>query len=65
MRSQRGIENWALFGGSWGSTLALAYAESFPERSTGLVLRGVFLASAGAGYITGATLPVNGGMHMV
>jgi proline iminopeptidase len=47
LRSQRGIENWALFGGSWGSTLALAYAESFPERSTGLVLRGVFLASAG------------------
>lgn len=46
LRSQRGIENWALFGGSWGSTLALAYAESFPERSTGLVLRGVFLASA-------------------
>ena len=47
LRSQRGIESWALFGGSWGSTLALAYAESFPERSTGLVLRGVFLASAG------------------
>lgn len=46
LRSQRGIESWALFGGSWGSTLALAYAESFPERSTGLVLRGVFLASA-------------------
>lgn len=46
LRSQRGIERWALFGGSWGSTLALAYAESFPERSTGLVLRGVFLASA-------------------
>lgn len=46
LRSQRGIERWALFGGSWGSTLALAYAESFPERSTALVLRGVFLASA-------------------
>ena len=46
LRSHRGIESWALFGGSWGSTLALAYAESFPERTTGLVLRGVFLASA-------------------
>lgn len=46
LRSQRAIERWALFGGSWGSTLALAYAEAFPERSTGLVLRGVFLASA-------------------
>ncbi|MEO8485335.1 MAG: prolyl aminopeptidase [Betaproteobacteria bacterium] len=45
LRSHRGIERWALFGGSWGSTLALAYAESFPERSTGLVLRGIFLAS--------------------
>ena len=46
LRSHRGIDTWALFGGSWGSTLALAYAESFPERTTGLVLRGVFLASA-------------------
>jgi proline iminopeptidase len=45
LRSHRGIDRWALFGGSWGSTLALAYAESFPERSAGLVLRGVFLAS--------------------
>ncbi|HEY8244125.1 MAG: prolyl aminopeptidase [Vicinamibacteria bacterium] len=46
LRSHRGIDRWALFGGSWGSTLALAYAESFPERSTGMVLRGIFLASA-------------------
>lgn len=55
LRSQRGIERWALFGGSWGSTLALAYAESFPERCTGLVLRGVFLASAAeiAWFMTG------------
>ena len=55
LRSQRGIEQWALFGGSWGSTLALAYAESFPERCTGLVLRGVFLASAAeiAWFMTG------------
>jgi len=46
LRSHRGIDRWALFGGSWGSTLALAYAESFPERTTGMVLRGIFLASA-------------------
>ena len=34
-----------LFGGSWGSTLALAYAEAWPERVSGMVLRGVFLGS--------------------
>ena len=45
LRSHRGIDRWALFGGSWGSTLALAYGESFPERTTGMVLRGIFLAS--------------------
>lgn len=38
------IEKWALFGGSWGSTLALLYAEQFPHRVTELVLRGIFLA---------------------
>ncbi len=38
-----GIERWVLFGGSWGSTLALAYAETHPERVLGLVLRGIFL----------------------
>lgn len=37
------IENWLLFGGSWGSTLALAYAESHPERVIGMILRGIFL----------------------
>ena len=45
LRAHLGIERWALFGGSWGSTLALAYAEAHPERVLGLVLRGVFLAS--------------------
>src|SRR5712692_1201916 len=40
---QRGIERWAVFGGSWGSTLALAYAETHPTRCIGLVLRGIFL----------------------
>ncbi|MGH8560777.1 MAG: prolyl aminopeptidase, partial [Nevskiales bacterium] len=38
-----GIERWLLFGGSWGSTLALAYAETHPERVSALVLRGIFL----------------------
>lgn len=36
------IERWQVFGGSWGSTLALAYAESYPERVTELILRGIF-----------------------
>ncbi len=37
------IEQWLLFGGSWGSTLSLAYAETHPERVLGLILRGIFL----------------------
>jgi proline iminopeptidase len=37
------IERWQIFGGSWGSTLALAYAQSHPERVRELVLRGIFL----------------------
>ena len=43
LRIHLGIQRWLVFGGSWGSTLALAYAEAFPERCLGLVLRGVFL----------------------
>lgn len=43
LRERLGIERWVLFGGSWGSTLALAYAERYPERVSGIVLRGVFL----------------------
>ena len=43
LRVQLGIERWLVFGGSWGSTLALAYAEAHPARCTGLILRGVFL----------------------
>ena len=39
-----GVDRWLLFGGSWGSTLALAYAQAYPERCLGLVLRGIFLA---------------------
>ena len=38
-----GVEKWQAFGGSWGSTLAIAYAETHPERVTELVLRGIFL----------------------
>ena len=37
------VDKWQVFGGSWGSTLALAYAEKYPERATELVLRGIFL----------------------
>lgn len=43
IREHLGIDRWLVFGGSWGSTLALAYAETHPERVTGLVLRGIFL----------------------
>ncbi|MCB1273010.1 MAG: prolyl aminopeptidase, partial [Leucobacter sp.] len=42
LREHLGIERWLVFGGSWGSTLALAYAETHPERVTELVLRGIF-----------------------
>ena len=44
LRQHLGVERWLLFGGSWGSTLALAYAQAHPERCLGLVLRGIFLA---------------------
>jgi proline iminopeptidase len=43
LREHLGIERWQVFGGSWGSTLALAYAETHPERVTALVLRGIFM----------------------
>jgi len=44
LRAELGIKSWLVFGGSWGSTLALAYGEAHPERCLGFVLRGVFLA---------------------
>ena len=44
LRMMCGHEKWQAFGGSWGSTLALAYAQKYPERVSELVLRGVFLA---------------------
>ena len=43
VREMLGIESWLVFGGSWGSTLSLAYAETHPERVRGLILRGIFL----------------------
>lgn len=43
IRTRLGIDRWVVFGGSWGSTLSLAYAETHPERVKGLVLRGIFL----------------------
>lgn len=43
LREHFGIERWQVFGGSWGSTLALAYAEKHPDRVSELVVRGIFL----------------------
>ena len=43
IRQFLGIDRWLLFGGSWGSALSLVYAEAYPERVLGLVLRGIFL----------------------
>jgi proline iminopeptidase len=43
IREHLGIDKWAVFGGSWGSTLSLAYSETHPERCTGLILRGIFM----------------------
>ncbi len=45
LRALLGAETMVLFGGSWGSTLALAYAQTYPQRCAGLVLRGIFLAT--------------------
>ena len=43
LRTHLDIERWQVFGGSWGSTLGLAYAQAHPDRVTELVLRGIFL----------------------
>jgi proline iminopeptidase len=43
VRKHRGIDQWHVFGGSWGSTLAIAYAEAHPSRVRALILRGIFL----------------------
>lgn len=42
LRKYHRIDRWIVFGGSWGSTLSLAYAEKYPERCLGLILRGIF-----------------------
>jgi proline iminopeptidase len=46
IRTPLGIEKWLVVGGSWGATLALAYAEAHPERVSGIVLRATFLGTA-------------------
>ena len=43
LRNKLNIKEWLVFGGSWGSTLSLAYAQTYPEVVTGLILRGIFL----------------------
>ena len=45
LRAMLGIAQWLVFGGSWGSTLALAYGQTHPERCSGFVLRGIFLCT--------------------
>lgn len=45
LRALLGIDQWLVFGGSWGSTLALAYAQAHPRRCLALVLRGIFLCT--------------------
>jgi proline iminopeptidase len=45
IRDMLGITQWLVFGGSWGSTLALAYGQAHPEHCTGFVLRGIFLCT--------------------
>jgi proline iminopeptidase len=45
LRVMLGIDQWLVFGGSWGSTLALAYGEAHPQRCLGFVLRGIFLCT--------------------
>src|SRR5665213_1608196 len=47
IRKKFGIERWMVVGGSWGATLALAYAEAHPERVSGIVLRATFLGTRG------------------
>lgn len=44
LRAQLNVDQWVLYGGSWGATLALLYAEAHPERVSGIILRGAFLA---------------------
>ncbi len=43
IRKKLGVDKWVVFGGSWGSTLSLAYSQTYPEQCAGLILRGIFL----------------------
>lgn len=43
LREHLGIDRWVVFGGSWGSTLSLAYSQTHPERCKGIILRGIFM----------------------
>ncbi len=45
LRRKFGVDKWLVFGGSWGSTLALAYGQAHPERCLGFILRGIFLCT--------------------
>lgn len=47
LREMIGVETWLVFGGSWGSTLALAYAETHPERVSALIVRGIYTLTRG------------------
>jgi proline iminopeptidase len=47
LREKMGVDKWLVFGGSWGSTLALAYAETHPERVSELVVRGIYTLTKG------------------
>ena len=42
LREHCGVDKWVLFGGSWGSTLALAYAQAHPNKVKAIILRGIF-----------------------
>lgn len=65
LRRHLQVERWLLFGGSWGATLALAYAQRHPERVSALVLRGVFTATASerAWLEAGATDALTAQLH--
>ena len=59
LRSHLGVEKWVVFGGSWGSTLALVYAETHPDRVKALVLRGIFTLRRLGQYMIGWYIPVH------